>query len=75
MRSPVNAEQYICEISFLYFQLCPNTDSYPPELSLLESVSHPLLPGSLSALDSTVFRAEFSHLLIKRFFSEQLSQA
>lgn len=61
----MGAEQYISEISFLNFQLHPNTDSYPPELFLLEGVSHPLLPGSLSALDSAVYRAEFSHLLRK----------
>lgn len=42
--------------------------------SSLESVSHPLLPDSLSALNSAVFRAEFSHLRYKTvFFREALS--
>lgn len=70
MRSPKGVEQCICEISFLNFQLCPNTSIliFLNFSSSLESVGHPILPDSFSALDFAVLRAEFSHLLIKHSF-------
>lgn len=76
MRSPKGTEQCNCEISFLNFQLYSNTMILIilNFSSSLESVSHPLLPDSLSALNSAVFRAEFSHLRYKTvFFREALS--